>query len=152
MDRLKINKRKRKEYHLRKKKECLFCGKITTNKFCNTKCQLNNKRKLRFKSIENNEDLSYIGSLVTQTRWVKKYLILKYGEKCMECNWSKKNIYSNKIPIELEHINGNSGDNNLKNVKLLCPNCHSLTPTYKALNAGNGRHNRMLRYNEGKSY
>lgn len=40
----------------------------------------------------------------------------------------------------------------INNLILLCPNCHSLTPTYKALNKGNGRHNRMKRYNDGKSY
>jgi hypothetical protein len=83
---------------------------------------------------------------------VRKYLIKTHGSKCMECGWDKINPTSGKVPIELEHIDGNSENNQLDNVKLLCPNCHSLTPTYKGLNRGKGRHKRMERYRDGKSY
>ena len=36
------------------------------------------------------------------------------------------------IPLELDHINGDNGDNRLENLRLLCPNCHALTPTYRS--------------------
>ena len=36
------------------------------------------------------------------------------------------------IPLELDHINGDNKDNRLKNLRLLCPNCHALTPTYRS--------------------
>ncbi len=52
----------------------------------------------------------------------------------------------------MNHIDGNSENNKEKNLELLCPNCHSLTPNFKGLNKGNGRHSRMLRYAAGKSY
>lgn len=38
------------------------------------------------------------------------------------------------IPLELEHINGDSNDNRLENLRLLCPNCHAQTPTYRGKN------------------
>jgi predicted restriction endonuclease len=89
---------------------------------------------------------------VDRGRLIKKYLIYKYGNKCMKCGWAEVNPTSGKIPIELEHIDGNSENNDLTNVLLLCPNCHSLTPTFRALNKGNGRHKRRERYHNGQSF
>lgn len=37
---------------------------------------------------------------------------------------------------------GNYLNNSEDNLDLICPNCHSLTPTYRALNIGNGRKDR----------
>lgn len=136
---------------LREKKkygDCLNCGDYLNRKdgtYCSSSCQHEFRRKQKFELIEN-------GDISLSSRWYKKYLIHIHGEKCMECGWCEVNQYSGKIPIELEHVDGNSENNDLSNLKLLCPNHHSLTPTYKALNTGNGRHSRRKRYKEGKSY
>ena len=39
-----------------------------------------------------------------------------------------------KIPLELDHINGNNKDHRLENLRLLCPNCHATTSTFKGRN------------------
>ena len=36
-----------------------------------------------------------------------------------------------EVPLQLDHKNGNKEDNSLKNLRLLCPNCHALTPQYR---------------------
>ena len=51
-------------------------------------------------------------------------------------------IFTNVIPLEIEHIDGNYLNNRESNLTLLCPNCHSLTATYKGANQGNGRKDR----------
>lgn len=80
------------------------------------------------------------------SRLIRRYLIDRDSEQCSECCWSKVNVKTGKCPIELEHIDGNAENNAPWNVRLLCPNCHALTPTYRALNKGNGRQWRRERY------
>lgn len=35
------------------------------------------------------------------------------------------------VPIEVDHVNGKNTDHRLENLRLLCPNCHALTPTWR---------------------
>jgi Zn finger protein HypA/HybF involved in hydrogenase expression len=63
----------------------------------------------------------------------------KYAEKCSNCGWNQKHPVTGHSPLEIDHIDGNANNNNEANLRLLCPNCHSLTVTYKNLNKGNGR-------------
>lgn len=132
-------------------RQCKVCNKELLKRsskiYCSNKCQGLERRQEKNKAIEENPNNKSIGQQA-----IRKYLINKCGAKCMECGWDKVNKTTNLCPIELEHIDGNSKNNNLNNLKLLCPNCHSLTSTYKALNKGNGRHKRKIRYQEGKSY
>jgi len=117
--------------------KCLNCNSEVgrKNKYCSNRCQVDCERKQIFEEIEN-------GNTSLHERNYKNYLIHKYGEKCMECGWCERNKKTGKIPIQLEHIDGHSENNRLDNLKLLCPNCHSLTETFGALNKGNGRKNR----------
>src|SRR3989344_6240484 len=52
------------------------------------------------------------------------------SEKCEEYGWAKKTI-DGYLPLELDHINGDRHDNRLDNLRVLCPNCHSMKPTHR---------------------
>lgn len=66
-----------------------------------------------------------------------------YGERCLRCSWSRRHLQTGKVPVEVEHIDGNWENNRLTNLTLLCPNCHALTPTFRGLNRGRGRAHRL---------
>ena len=54
-------------------------------------------------------------------------------QKCEECGWAKTTS-DGYLPLELDHINGDHHDNRLENLRVLCPNCHSLKPTHRGRN------------------
>jgi len=55
-----------------------------------------------------------------------------FNPVCSSCNLS--DWLSKPIPLELDHIDGDNTNNELSNLRLLCPNCHALTPTYRGRN------------------
>lgn len=68
-------------------------------------------------------------SKYTSSVHIKKHLIKLRGHTCEICSlstWQGK-----EITIELDHIDGNHTNNELFNLRLLCPNCHSQTTTWK---------------------
>ena len=73
------------------------------------------------------------------SNYVRRYLHSLKGNKCWICGWSEINKYTQKCPLEVDHIDGNWKNSILSNLRLLCPNCHSLTFIFRALNKGNGR-------------
>jgi hypothetical protein len=133
------------------KMKCLNCDLPCKVKFCSTKCQ----RELSYRDFLNvwlsGADVKTSKGMSISSH-IRRYLFEKFESRCARCSWAEVNPVSKVVPLEVEHIDGNSQNNSPDNLTLLCPNCHSLTPTFRALNKGNGRHGRMARYREGKSY
>jgi len=69
-----------------------------------------------------------------QSSKLRKRLIQEdiFCHKCYRCNLTE--WQEHPIPLELDHINGEHLDNRLENLRLLCPNCHAQTPTYRGKN------------------
>lgn len=64
-----------------------------------------------------------------------KNRLLKAGILKNSCSICGINIWNQKsINLELDHIDGNRVNHLLSNLRLLCPNCHSQTDTYRSKN------------------
>jgi len=73
---------------------------------------------------------SYFQSYKLKNRLIRERLKPAY---CEECGWAKKSD-DGRLPLEIDHINGDVHDNRLENLRILCPNCHSLQPHYRGRN------------------
>jgi hypothetical protein len=134
--------------------QCLNCGKEVAQpgyKFCTNTCQLEHQYQAYITRWKNGLESGNIShGRNTQISWhVRRYLKAKYGTRCTRCGWSERNPYTGRVPITIEHIDGNPYNSSEQNLTLLCPNCHSLTATYGYLNRGNGRHRRYVDNNMG---
>jgi hypothetical protein len=114
-----------------------------SRKYCNNQCHCDFKWKKRVAEIEES-------GIENSSPVAKKYLINKRGRQCEICKitcWMGE-----EVPLVLDHIDGNSENNLVSNLRLVCGNCDMQLPTYKAKNTGNGRAYRRKRYAEEKSY
>lgn len=76
---------------------------------------------------------------IVLSRWIRHYLIEKAGHRCQKCGWGEVNPKTGKIPLTINHIDGDPFRHVPSNLEVLCPSCHSLTPNYGGSNKGNGR-------------
>ena len=122
-------------------KYCKYCGKELTseqrhNTYCSQTCANAGKRQDKINAWLNGTfDGSRGGGVLSQT--IRDFLLEQANYQCEICGWGKVNPTTNKVPLEIHHIDGNYENNRPENLQVLCPNCHSLTPNFKALNQSN---------------
>ncbi len=141
--------------------------------FCSRRCansrqwsdEVNQKRSLKMKEVspwnkglsvgpneEKNKAIresrlqktrdNFLNGLLVERSSLKTHLSREYGYFCAICSISE--WQGKKISLQLDHIDGDAGNNNPANLRLICPNCHSQTETFGSKNKGNGRKSRGL--------
>lgn len=67
-----------------------------------------------------------------KTRLIKEGLLINSCYKCgLKDSWNNE-----PLVLQIDHINGDHFDHRIENLRMLCPNCHSQTPTFCSKNKG----------------
>jgi hypothetical protein len=100
----------------RKESPCVVCGKPIlagmNKKTCSRECANTNRKNIHYK-IGRPKDK------VNNYRILKNRLILQRGDTCEHCGYNKTEI------LQVHHKDKNRDNNDLNNLELICPNCHS---------------------------
>lgn len=111
-------------------KEFKFLKSQKRGLFCSRNCSFD------YKSIE----------VMTTTKAGKTaaltYLKRFHTYECSECgisDWNHK-----PLSLQIDHINGDRNDNSISNLRWLCPNCHTQTPTWGSRNASEESKKRIV--------
>jgi len=129
--------------------KCTSCNKTLAKNsmYCSNKCQA---LRLHIDYID-----KWKAGLVTGERGINtknisahlvRYLKSKYNDKCSLCGWHRVNENTGRVPLEIDHLDGDASNNTESNLRLICPNCYALTCNYKNSNKGSGRDWRRTKY------
>jgi len=111
------------------------------NKGVSTGVNKERNEAIRLARLEKSR-INFLSGLISERSSIRKHLTREYGYHCAICNISE--WQGQKITLQVDHIDGNAGNNNPENLRLICPNCHSQTKTFGARNKGSGRASRGL--------
>ncbi len=125
---------------------CKYCQKnqLTGRKkiYCSLRCQADDRQQTLIDAWRRREISGHTGKTLAIRDFVRRFMISKSDHKCSKCGWNTPHPKTGRPPLEVNHIDGNAGNTWEENLEVLCPNCHSLTPTYKNRNKGSGKRNR----------
>ena len=126
-------------YHCR---ECSVLLIKRNKYFCSNACQGINTSKKTVRKWLNKEIPACTGKTFLVRPAIRNYLLKQSNYQCSVCSWKEINPSTGRVPLEIDHINGNASDSYENNLRVLCPNCHSLTSTFRNLNPTKGIRNR----------
>lgn len=135
-----------------KGKPCQGCGTPltgTSSKYCSRACAPKKRKAANIEAWL--KDPSTGNTKQGLKTSIRSYLLDEAGHKCSLCGWNKVHPVTGKIPLEIDHMDGDCYNNAPENLRVLCPSCHSLTATYGASNRNGQRAYRRKEYLDART-
>jgi len=129
-------------------KTCLNCSegfipcKNSLGLYCSTQCSSDHRYKRYVKSWLAGNEKGWSGRTRALSKHVRRWVRETRGFACEECGWDKTHPVDGWPLTEIDHIDGDAENVKPENLRVLCPNCHSMTSTFRARNK-NSKRNRV---------
>jgi hypothetical protein len=124
---------------------CLSCGaeclkrKNCKHKYCSNACQMQLVYENSVKTWLDGSNPGWTGKTCQIKSFVRRYLKETRGTACEVCGWDGFHPVDGLSLTEIDHVDGDAMNCVPENLKILCPNCHSMTPTFRARNKSSKR-------------
>lgn len=131
--------RSKVQHSLRK---CLGCNDVVRyKKYCGHPCLMAHKESLLIANVDSGKASGLTGKTNQMAGSLRRAIIKRANNRCSTCGWAEIHPVTGLVPLHVHHEDGNYKNNVSSNLRVLCPNCHSLTPTFGALNKTGRRRN-----------
>ena len=120
---------------------CLNCNNTIHKRktYCNNDCQQIYQYRQYISRWLNGLEQGWNGRTKCLSLHIRRYLRDTIGTACQQCGWNKLHPSDNRVLTEVDHIDGNAENCSKENLRVLCPNCHSMTDTFRARNKKSAR-------------
>lgn len=125
---------------------CLSCGvefkahSSSKGMYCSQACQLRKQHDDYITRWLAGEELGHgTGKTADMSHHIYRWLHNTRGTACECCGWDTKHPVDGRTLTEVDHVDGDAYNCRPENLKILCPNCHAMTPTFRARNKGSRR-------------
>jgi hypothetical protein len=121
--------------------QCAHCGKSFKGRpyrrYCGSPCAAAPKRAgpRELQAWLDGAVIGHTGLSLKLKPWVRAWVLDRAGHSCSICGWNERHPDDGRPLVEVDHLDGDAMNSRPDNLRVLCPNHHAMTSTYRRRNA-----------------